>query len=81
MWVCAASAHSTPRRCCLGPGRGRVLGALQAPRDPVALAAAMTVGLGTSLVITLTWKISMHVAVAAGAMVILVLVHGPPGSC
>ena len=41
----------------------------------------MAVGLGTSLLVTLVWKISIHVAVAAGAVVILVLVLGPPGSC
>jgi membrane-associated phospholipid phosphatase len=37
----------------------------------------MAVGLGTSLLVTLVWKISIHVAVAAGAVVILALVFGP----
>jgi hypothetical protein len=37
----------------------------------------MTVGLDTSLLATLAWKISIHVAVAAGAVVILVLVFCP----
>jgi hypothetical protein len=50
---------------------------LRAPRELVALEAAMAVGLGMSLVVTLAWKISIHVAVVAGAVVILVLVFGP----
>jgi hypothetical protein len=48
-----------------------------APRDLVALIVAMGVGLATSLLVTLVWKISIHVAVVAGAVVILVLVLGP----
>lgn len=47
-----------------------------APRELVALVGAMAVGLGTSLLVTLVWKISIHVAVVAGAVVILVLVFG-----
>jgi membrane-associated phospholipid phosphatase len=49
----------------------------QAPRDLVALVAAMAVGLATSLLVTLAWKISIHVAVVAGAVTILTLVFGP----
>ena len=48
-----------------------------APRELVALEAAMAVGLGSSLLVTLAWKISIHVAVVAGAVVILLLVFGP----
>jgi membrane-associated phospholipid phosphatase len=48
-----------------------------APRELVALVAAMGVGLSSSLLVTLRWKISIHVAVVAGAVVILVLVFGP----
>jgi membrane-associated phospholipid phosphatase len=48
-----------------------------APRELVALVVAMGVGLASSLVVTLRWKISIHVAVVAGAVVILVLVFGP----
>jgi membrane-associated phospholipid phosphatase len=48
-----------------------------APRDLIALEAAMAVGLGSSLLVTLAWKISIHVAVVAGAIVILLLVLGP----
>lgn len=52
--------------------------ALRAPRELIALEAAMAVGLATSLLVTLVWKISIHVAVAAGAVVILVLAFGSP---
>ena len=48
----------------------------QAPRDLVALVAAMAVGLAASLLVTLAWKISIHVAVVAGAVTILTLVFG-----
>ncbi len=51
--------------------------ALGAPRELVALVAAMGVGLITSFLVTLLWKISIHVAVVAGAVVILALVFGP----
>lgn len=49
----------------------------KAPQDLVALTAAMAVGLGSSLAVTLFWKLSIHTAVVAGAVVILVLVFGP----
>jgi membrane-associated phospholipid phosphatase len=48
-----------------------------APRELIALEAAMAVGLWSSLLVTLAWKISIHVAVVTGAVVILVLVFGP----
>ena len=48
-----------------------------APRELVALVAAMAVGLASSLLVTLVWKLSIHTAVVAGAVVILVLVFGP----
>ncbi|HEV8638086.1 MAG TPA: phosphatase PAP2 family protein [Chloroflexota bacterium] len=48
-----------------------------APRELVALVAAMAVGLVTALLVTLFWKVSVHAAVIAGAVVILVLVFGP----
>jgi hypothetical protein len=54
-----------------------LLAAWGAPRDLVALVAAMAVGLATSLLVTLVWKISVHTAVVAGAVAILVLVFGP----
>jgi hypothetical protein len=43
----------------------------------VALVEAMVVRLIASLLGTLAWKISIHTAVVAGAVVILVLVAGP----
>lgn len=49
---------------------------LGAPRELVALVVAMAIGLTLSLLVTLFWKISIHVAVVAGAIVILVLVFG-----
>ena len=51
--------------------------ALGAPRELVALAVAMLVGLSVALAVTFVWKISIHVAVAFGAVVILALVFGP----
>lgn len=53
-----------------------VLALLGAPRALVALAGAMAVGLTTATLVTLCWKISVHVAVVAGAVTILVLVFG-----
>src|SRR5205807_7157458 len=54
-----------------------VLALLGAPRALVALVGAMAVGLATATLVTLFWKISVHVAVVAGTVVILVLVFGP----
>ncbi|WP_160163281.1 hypothetical protein, partial [Nitrolancea hollandica] len=46
-----------------------LLAVLGAPRELVALVTAMTVGLAACLAVTLIWKISVHAAVAAGAVV------------
>ena len=54
------------------------LGWLGAPREVVALVWAMVVGVIATLAITLTWKISFHAAVAAGALGILALAFGQP---
>ena len=54
-----------------------VLSAWSAPRELVALVAAMLVGLAVTLAVTHWWKISIHTAVFSGAVVILVLVFGP----
>jgi membrane-associated phospholipid phosphatase len=54
-----------------------VLNLFGAPRTLVALIEAMLVGLVVSLAVTLFWKISIHVAVVAGSVVVLVLVFGP----
>lgn len=54
-----------------------VLSMVGAPRELVALIAAMFVGLAVSLLVTLRWKISIHTAVVAGSVEILALVFGP----
>jgi hypothetical protein len=61
----------------LGVG-GVILLVWQAPRDLLALVAAMGVGLLTVLVVTHWWKISVHSAVAAGTVTVLVSVFGLP---
>lgn len=48
-----------------------------APRELLALVAAMFAGLGTALLVTLRWKMSIHTAVVSGSVVILALVFGP----
>ena len=55
-----------------------LLVAVSAPRDLVALVAAGAVGLGVCATVNHWWKMSIHTAVAAGALVILVLVYGWP---
>lgn len=54
-----------------------VLFAWSAPRELLALVAAMLVGLAVTLGVTHWWKVSIHTAVFSGAVVILVLVFGP----
>ena len=54
-----------------------VLNFFGAPHTLVALIEAMLVGLVVSLAVTLFWKISIHVAVVAGSVVVLVVVFGP----
>lgn len=60
---------------CVLVGLGPML-AWGAPRDLVALVASMFAGLVVSLLVTLVWKMSLHTGVAAGSLVILVLVFG-----
>ncbi|MFI8385042.1 phosphatase PAP2 family protein [Streptomyces sp. NPDC085540] len=50
---------------------------LGAPREVFALVVAMLVGLVSSLLVTLVWQISIHMSVAGGAVMILLLVLGP----
>lgn len=50
---------------------------LQADRAVIALLAATTVGLIVAAVISTAWKLSIHVAGAAGAASALALVYGP----
>lgn len=52
----------------------RVLGA---PADVFALVLAMLVGLVSSLLVTVGWQISIHMSVAGGTVMVLLLVFGP----
>jgi membrane-associated phospholipid phosphatase len=54
-----------------------VLVLVHAPRELIALVVAMLAGLITVLAITHYWKVSIHTAVAAGFLGILVIVYGP----
>ena len=54
-----------------------VMALLGAPRELLALLVAGIVGLVVSVTISHWWKISLHTAVAAGSITILVLVFGP----
>lgn len=53
-----------------------LLVALQAPREVFALVMAMLVGLITTMIVTVWWKVSVHTAVAGGVVVILLLAYG-----
>ncbi|MGW0708947.1 hypothetical protein ACWD4G_23860 [Streptomyces sp. NPDC002643] len=53
-----------------------LLVALQAPREVFALVVAMLVGLITTMIVTVWWKVSVHTAVASGVVVILLLAYG-----
>ncbi|MGF1425713.1 hypothetical protein [Kitasatospora sp. LaBMicrA B282] len=50
---------------------------LGGPREVTALVIAMLVSLFVVLAITVWWKVSVHTAVSAGAIAILVLAYGP----
>ncbi|ROQ96015.1 PAP2 superfamily protein [Streptomyces sp. 2132.2] len=54
-----------------------LLRALGAPAEVFALVVAMLVGLVSSLLVTVAWQISIHMSVAGGAVMILLLVFGP----
>jgi membrane-associated phospholipid phosphatase len=49
---------------------------LDAPREFLALVAAMVAGVGVALAISSFWKISIHAACAAGTVAVLVIVFG-----
>ncbi|WP_371588400.1 hypothetical protein [Streptomyces virginiae] len=55
-----------------------LLHALGAPRPVFALVVAMPVGLVSSLPVTVAWQISIHMSVAGGTVMILLLVLGAP---
>ena len=48
-----------------------------APRDLIAVVAVVAVGMIASLLVTRFWKVSIHAAVVAGAVTVLLLVFGP----
>ncbi|MGH3379474.1 MAG: hypothetical protein ACRDP6_32545 [Actinoallomurus sp.] len=58
-----------------------VLAVAGAPRDVVAVEAAMLAGLLVSTAITRVWKISFHTGVAAAALVIVTILYGPWLTC
>ncbi len=53
-----------------------VLALAGAPREMAALGGALLAGISIAALVTLFWKISVHVAVSAGTVVILALVYG-----
>ncbi|MCX5612390.1 MULTISPECIES: hypothetical protein [unclassified Streptomyces] len=54
-----------------------LLHVLGAPADVFALVVAMLAGLVSSLLVTVGWQISIHMSVAGGTVMILLLVFGP----
>ncbi|CRK56404.1 hypothetical protein [Alloactinosynnema sp. L-07] len=48
-----------------------------APRDVVGLIVAMVTTLAACIAVTTWWKVSLHAAVAAGAVVMIALLYGP----
>ncbi|MQT03225.1 hypothetical protein FF041_24440 [Streptomyces jumonjinensis] len=50
---------------------------LDAPREILALVAAMLAGLAVTLTVTKWWKVSVHTAVAGGVVAVLALSYGP----
>lgn len=50
---------------------------LGAPRAIVGLVLAQAVGLAIATLVSLVWKVSIHVAVACGSAAVLVLAFGP----
>lgn len=55
-----------------------LLHVLGAPPDVFALVVAMLAGLVSSLLVTVGWQISIHMSVAGGTVMILLLVFGLP---
>lgn len=54
-----------------------LLGTLGAPPELIALLTAGATALGVALLITLRWKVSVHVGVIAGLVVVYALLFGP----
>ncbi|MCX5395979.1 hypothetical protein [Streptomyces sp. NBC_00102] len=53
-----------------------LLAALGAPREVVALVAAMIAGLLLTMAVTVWWKVSVHTAVASGVAVVITVAYG-----
>lgn len=51
---------------------------LHAPQQLIALVVAMLTGLAATMLVTLSWKVSVHTAAASGTVAILVLTFGAP---
>lgn len=81
-WSDRHVSQHTQRRLPLAVGIASVtaglvlLAAGGAPRQLLALVAAMLTGLASTLLVSLYWKLSIHTAVVAGAATILCLVFG-----
>ena len=54
-----------------------LLAGLGAPRSVIAMIIAMTATLAGLLTVTVAWKISIHSAIASGAVAMLALAYGP----
>lgn len=52
--------------------------ALGAPADVSALVVALLVGLASSLLVTVGWQISLHMSVAGGTVMVLLIAFGAP---
>lgn len=78
-WVRDRAHRTVPLLVCLGSALTGMVVMLagRAPRELVALAWAMIVTLAACLVITRWWKVSVHAAVAGGAVALLAFVYGP----
>jgi hypothetical protein len=68
-----------PLALCLGSTAAglAILLSGHAPRDVIALDVAMLVTLFACAIVTRWWKISLHCAVAGGAVATLALLYGP----
>ncbi len=78
-WVRDRAHRMVPLLVCLGSALAGMVVMLVggAPRELVALAWAMIITLAACLVITRWWKVSVHAAVAGGAVAMLAFVYGP----
>lgn len=57
-----------------------ILAAADGPPTIVAVTVVMLATVVVALAITRVWKVSMHAAVAAGSVVVLGFLHGPPAA-